>query len=221
MERTAPWKLAKEDPENRLGTVLHSVVELLRIATGLLAPVMPGKMRTIRTALGIAGGPADSAPLDEWGTSAAGAKIKDAGPVFPRIDAKKPADSAEPPKQKEKKKMEKSGKEETGLISIDEFFKAKLKTAKVLEAEKVEGADRLLKLKIDLGDERRQIVAGIAQFRSPEEMTGKTIVVVSNLKPAKIRGIESNGMLLAAKRPDGELAIVTLDDDTPPGCSVG
>jgi methionyl-tRNA synthetase len=221
MERTAPWKLAKEDPENRLGTVLHSVVELLRIATGLLAPVMPGKMKTIRTALGIAGGPADSAPLDEWGTSAAGAKIKDAGPVFPRIDTKKTADSAKPAKQKEKKKMEKSEKEETGLISIDEFFKAKLKTAKVLEAEKVEGADRLLKLKIDLGDERRQIVAGIAQFRSPEEMTGKTIVVVSNLKPAKIRGIESNGMLLAAKKPDGALAIVTLDDDTPPGCSVG
>jgi len=123
-------------------------------------------------------------------------------------------------KQKEKKKMEKSEKEETGLISIDEFFKAKLKTAKVLEAEKVEGADRLLKLKIDLGDERRQIVAGIAQFRSPEEMTGKTIVVVSNLKPAKIRGIESNGMLLAAKTSD-RLELITVDGEIGTGAEVG
>jgi methionyl-tRNA synthetase len=213
--------LAKNDPEKRLGTVLHSIVELLRITSGLLSPVMPGKMKAIKTALGLLGGPAENAPLDEWGTSAVGAEIRATEPVFPRIDTKKSPEKAKQQKQKEKNKMEENKNEETGLIAIDEFFKAKLKTAKILEAEKVEGADRLLKLQIDIGNEKRQIVAGIAAFYSPENLIGKNIVVVSNLKPAKIRGVESNGMLLAAKTPDGELRLATLDGDIPPGSSVG
>ena len=110
--------------------------------------------------------------------------------------------------------------EGVALIGVDDFFKAKLKTAKVLEAEKVPKADKLLRLQIDLGAERRQIVAGIALFYKPEEVVGKTIVVVSNLKPAMIRGLESNGMLLAAK-DDKQLRLITVDGDLPPGLSVG
>jgi len=106
------------------------------------------------------------------------------------------------------------------MISIDEFFKSELKTAKVMAAEKVEGADKLLKLQIEIGDEQRQIVAGVAECYAPEEMVGKTIVVVCNLSPAKIRGIESNGMLLAAK-DNGTFRLITVDDDCPSGCPVG
>ena len=95
-----------------------------------------------------------------------------------------------------------------GLVTIDQFFQTKLKTAKVLTAEKVEGADKLLKLQIEVGNETRQLVAGVAPFYSPEAIIGKTIIIVANLKPAKIRGIESQGMLLAAK--DGKnLKLVT------------
>ena len=106
------------------------------------------------------------------------------------------------------------------MVSIDEFFKTKLKTAKVLAAEKVEGADKLLKLQIEVGSETRQLVAGVAQFYTPQEITGKTIVIVSNLKPAKIRGIESQGMLLAAKN-GSNLKLVTVDGEMPSGVDIG
>ena len=106
------------------------------------------------------------------------------------------------------------------LISIDDFFKTQLKTAKILEAEKIEGADKLLKLKIEVGSEIRPLVAGIALYYKPEELIGKTIVIVANLKPAKIRGVESCGMLLAAKNGD-TLKLVTTDGEMPSGVSIG
>jgi len=100
--------------------------------------------------------------------------------------------------------------DENNLISIEDFAKLDLRVAKVLEAEKVEGADKLLKLKLELGSEVRQVVSGIAKYYSPEELVGKFVVLVANLKPVKIRGIESQGMILAASN-DKELALVTLD----------
>ena len=106
------------------------------------------------------------------------------------------------------------------VISIDDFFKTQLKTAKILEAEKIEGADKLLKLKIEVGSEIRPLVAGIALYYKPEELIGKTIVIVANLKPAKIRGVESCGMLLAAKNGD-TLKLITTDGEMPSGVSIG
>ena len=106
------------------------------------------------------------------------------------------------------------------LVTIDDFFKTQLKTAKVLEAEKVEGADKLLKLKIQVGEETRQLVAGIALYYKPEEIIGKNIVIVANLVPAKIRGIESQGMLLAAKIGK-DLKLITTDGEIASGASVG
>jgi methionyl-tRNA synthetase len=124
-------------------------------------------------------------------------------------------------KQEQVKAPEKAVSEtDEGIITIDEFFRTELKTARVLEAEKVEGADKLLKLQIEVGGEKRQLVAGVAEFYSPEEMIGRTIVVVANLKPAKIRGIESQGMLLAAKKGK-ELKLVTVDGEIDSGASVG
>ena len=106
------------------------------------------------------------------------------------------------------------------LIEIGDFAKVKLKTAKVLTAERVEGADKLLKLSIEVGAETRPLVAGVAQYYTPEEMVGKTIVIVANLKPAVIRGVESAGMLLAAKAGK-QLKLVTVDGDIPSGASIG
>ncbi len=105
-------------------------------------------------------------------------------------------------------------------ISIDDFAKVELKTAEVLEVEKVEGADKLLKLQIKIGEENRQIVAGIAEHYSPEELVGKKIVVVANLKPAVIRGVESNGMLLAVSTKDSVILVTPEDTDVPSGLRI-
>jgi methionyl-tRNA synthetase len=106
------------------------------------------------------------------------------------------------------------------VISIEQFFQSQLRTAIIAEAEKVEGAAKLLKLKIDVGGEQRQIVAGIAEHYQPEDLIGRTIVVVANLKPATIRGVESNGMLLAATK-GGTLRLVTTDGPIDAGAEVG
>ena len=142
----------------------------------------------------------------------AGTAISVEKPVFPRFDTKVTAG----PKIKEKKK---EADDSAGLLDISEFSRFELRVAEVTEAVKVEGADRLLKLQIDLGGEKRQIVAGVAQQYDPEQITGMKIIVVTNLKPAVIRGVESNGMLLAARKGK-KLVLLTPDSDLPAGAKV-
>ena len=215
MEKTAPWKLAKEKNTDRLNTVLYTAAESLRIISGLLYPVMPGKMCEIRKAIGLPETGIEIFELKTWGKLSPGLKVSDIGSLFPRIEVDK-TDTAKPAKSAETVAV---AAEE--MIAIDDFGKIKLKTAKVLEAEKVEGADKLLRLQIEVGGQKRQLVAGIAQFYKPEEVVGRTIVIVANLKPAKIRGIESCGMLLSAK--DGKtLKLIAVDGgEFPSGSSVG
>ncbi len=107
-----------------------------------------------------------------------------------------------------------------GLIGIEDFAKVKLRTAKVLAAEPVKGSNKLLRLEVDLGDEKRQIVAGIGKSYSPEELIGKAVVIVANLKPAKLMGVESNGMLLAATDAEGMLSVLTTATGIKPGASI-
>jgi methionyl-tRNA synthetase len=213
-EISAPWKLAKEGNQERLATILYSGAEALRILSGLLYPVMPEKMRELRSALGITNEQISLEELREWGVLAPDSEVTDTPPLFPRIEKGEASD------KKTESVRPVDIAIEQNLISIDDFASVKLRTARVVEAEKIKGADKLLKLQIEIGGEKRQIVAGIALFYSPEEIVGKTIVVVSNLKPAKIRGIESNGMLLAAKA-DGKLKLITVDGDMPSGADVG
>jgi methionyl-tRNA synthetase len=224
LEKCTPWTLAKNGETERLNSVLHNAADALCRVAVLLAPVMPEKMAELLAVLG-----ADKAnikgiaDLKEF-KSVAGLTMKEASPLFPRIiveeeDTKKPEPKAEK-KVKAEKVQEKKEEIPAGVVTIDEFFKTQLKTAKVLTAEKVEGAEKLLKLSIEVGSETRQLVAGVAQFYTPEEIVGKTIVIVANLKPAKIRGIESQGMLLAAK-DGGNLKLVTIDGDMPSGVSIG
>ena len=142
-------------------------------------------------------------------------KIPSRAKSFRKSEEKKPE------KKPEAKKTETVAVAGDQIVTIDEFFRTQLKTAKILEAEKVEGADKLLKLKIEVGSEQRTLVAGIAKAYMPEQVVGRTIVIVANLKPAKIRGIESQGMLLAAKSGD-TLRLISVDGgDFPSGSSVG
>ena len=196
IETKAPWKLAKEEPEIA-GKVLFTAAEALRVSAILLSPIMPNRTQTVLETLG-----ATESGLD-WGGLTSGIEIKPHDPLFPRINIKKLENSVENHGKKE---------ELENVITFDEFQNVELKTAKILKAEKVDGADKLLKLQIKVGDEQRQIVSGIAQFYPPEELVEKMIVVVTNLKPATIFGIESNGMLLAAKNGK-TLTLMTIDSE--------
>jgi len=196
METMAPWKLAKSD-KDAAGKVLFTAAEALRISAVLLAPVMPNRTQIVLETFNAAGSSL------EWGGLTPGKSLKKHDVLFPRIDVKKP----EKPSQSNGKKTEPNN-----VITFDEFQNVELKTAKVLEAEKVEGADKLLKLQIEVGDEKRQIISGIAQHYSTENLIGKMIVVVTNLKPATIFGLESYGMLLAAKKGK-DLTLITIDDE--------
>jgi len=132
---------------------------------------------------------------------------------------KKADKKAEKAQKKEEKKAEEPAGD--GMISIDDFAKVQLKLAKVLAAEKVEKSDKLLKLRLKVGDSERTVVSGIAKHYTPEDMVGKTVVIVANLKPAKLRGIMSEGMILCAENAEGALGLVTVNGDFPDGCEIG
>ncbi|OPZ27485.1 MAG: Methionine--tRNA ligase [Lentisphaerae bacterium ADurb.BinA184] len=219
-DRMAPWQMVKAGDTAGLQRVLYSAAECLRIVSGLLFPIMPSKMTELRRALGLTETAARPrvADLATWGGLPAGTRLQDPGSLFPRIEAvaekggavvAEPAAPAAP-----------APAPAVNVVTIEEFGKVALRTARVLAAEAVPKATKLLRLEIELGGETRQIVAGIAQFYKPEQLVGRTIVVVANLKPAVIRGLESNGMLLAAKSGD-TLRLVTPDGDVPSGSSVG
>ncbi|MCK5834446.1 MAG: methionine--tRNA ligase subunit beta, partial [Lentisphaeria bacterium] len=218
MESKAPWVLAKEGKVEELALVLYSAAESLRLISGLLSPVMPEKMAEMRGALGIdaLAETIDIETLEVWGQLEAGRQLNPISALFKRIDVKEALGDLAlmPPKKKKAKNV-------IELIDIEDFAKVSLKTAKVISAEPVEGASKLLKLQVEVGQEKRQVIAGIADFYQPEALIGKLVVLVSNLKPAEIRGVESNGMLLAAKKKK-KLALITIDaEDFPTGVSVG
>ena len=218
LQEVAPWKLAKESGnEEKVATCLYTAAECLRVCAALLYPVMPEKMAVLRQALGMQESTPQLDKLASFGVLRSGSSTHQPESLFPRIDLKKqPAQKEKNPPKKEKK-SEKPLPE--GLISFEQVMRVQLRTARIVEAEKIEGADKLLKLQVDLGSEKRQLVAGIALHYTPEELIGKTIVVVANLKPAKLRGVKSEGMLLAASKAD-VLRLVTVDGDVPLGAAV-
>jgi len=145
----------------------------------------------------------------KWKAEIKDVETKKIEQIFPRIEVTK--------EDKQEQKNRENKMEE--LITIDDFFKIKLKVGKVIEAERVKGSEKLIKLIVDIG-ERRQIVAGIGKSYCPEELLGKSIIVVSNLKPAKLMGLESQGMLLAATSSDGTISILTVDREVTPGSGI-
>ncbi|MFI5359044.1 MAG: methionine--tRNA ligase [Halanaerobiales bacterium] len=223
IDQTTPWLLAKEeDKKERLGTVLYNLVEALRIIAGTLKPFMVETPYLMGEQLGIEEliRETEWEDLKEWGKVKAGVKVRKADPIFPRIDLEEYFEKVEKRKEKEMAIEKEDKKEEKELISFEEFSKVDIRVAEVLEAERIEGSDKLLKLQVDLGTEKRQLVAGIARHYQAEELVGKKILMVANLKPAKIFGVESNGMILAASNDKGELTITTVAKDISNGSRV-
>lgn len=217
IDETMPWVLAKDESTMpRLARVLYNLCESIRIFSVLIRPFMPQTSEEILKQLGIDERLASWESINKWGAYPIGVTVKRGDALFPRLDVEKELEALEV--KKDSPKIEEP-KKETELISIDEFAKVDLKVAKVLSAEKVEGADKLLKLELDLGYEKRTVVSGIAKHYSPSEMVGKSVILVANLKPAKLRGIESQGMILAAS--EGErLVLVGPYDDMSVGAEV-
>ena len=202
IDETAPWALAKDPAKRaRLDAVMYNLSEVLRIVAILISPFMPLTAPKIWTQLGIADNLHDMRLTDaqQWGRSVSGTVVTKPEPIFPRIEEDKEEEAAPVPAETVAKPapVAPSAPVEGGEISIDEFAKMDLRVASVVACEKVKGADKLLLLTVDLGYEQRTVVSGIAQHYTPEELVGKSVVLVANLKPAKIRGIESRGMVLA------------------------
>ena len=217
LEVKQPWVLAKQTDKGPLQTVLYSVCETLRIVSSLLAPVMPDKMRELRLALGLLETESALGDPAVWGQTRAGINVGEMTPLFPRITVnKEEKNQSAKPTPALPQATPPAG---VTLLEYADFAKIHLRTATILEAAKVDGADKLLCLQVQCGEEKRQIVAGIALHYKPEELVGKTVVVVANLKPAKIRGVESQGMLLAASG-DNQLRLITVDGTLPSGAIV-
>ena len=227
IEAQQPWTQARAADQGPLHTTLYAAAEALRVCAGLLMPVMPGKMTELRAALGMEN-PMTVNPeeLSKPEVLPPGAQVAAPGALFPRIEAQPAETDAKPaaPVAGEAKAGPKAPAPGTlghpeGIISYEDFAKVQLRTAKIMTAEPVENAVKLLKLTVLMGEERRQIVAGIALYYKPEELLGKTVIVVSNLAPIKLRGVESQGMLLAASKGE-RLRLVTVDGDLSSGAVV-
>lgn len=221
IDETTPWILAKdEEKKERLGTVLYNLIETLRFVSVLVGPFLPDTATAIEKQI--------NSDVLSWnslsafdGTSA-GTKVVKGSVIFPRIDVEAKLKEFEELKAANSKEEEKREiipiKEE---ITIDDFDKIDLRVVKVLECEQVPKAKKLLKLKVDLGGEERQVISGIAQFYKPEELVGKYVVLVANLKPVKLRGELSQGMILAASTDDdSKLFTVSIPGELPTGSKV-
>ena len=212
IDETMPWVLARDEASKpRLAAVMYNLAESLRITSILIQPFMPETPEKIWQQLGISQKDVLSwESAGEWGGYPVGAYVCKGEVIFPRIDIKKELEELEALPGKTAEKPVEVKTVEPELISIEDFAKIDLRVAKVIEASGVEGSDKLLKLKLELGNETRQVVSGIAKHYEPDTLVGKYVILVANLKPVKLKGIESQGMILAAS-DDKELVLATLD----------
>lgn len=221
IDETAPWILAKDPAQaERLQAVMYNLAEALRIIAILIAPFVPVTAPKIYEQLGL-GKPESFFMADAvWGKLATGTKVQKGEPLFPRIEVTEAGETVIAATKKtaakaikaealkaEAKKEAKPAAAAAGEITIDDFAKIDLRVATVVAAERVPKTDKLIKLQVKIGDEERTIVSGIAQHYEPEALIGKNVIVIANLKPAKLRGIESRGMVLAASDGEGNLVL--------------
>lgn len=232
IDETAPWVLAKDESKRtRLATVMYNLLESIRISTTLLSAFMPSTMPKVWEQIGLSqdqvtyenAGKLNVLPLD--------VTVKRGEIIFPRIDAdkeieelneliKKQAEEAQAKLSASEKKTEEPEKIELAPeITIDDFAKIEIRVAKVISCEKVKKSDKLLCLQLDDGMGGRQVVSGIAQYYTPEELVGRKIQLIANLKPVKLRGVESFGMICAADSPDG-IKVIFVDDSIPVGSKI-
>ena len=250
IDETMPWALAKDESKKaRLAAVLSNLAESIRIVSVLIQPFMPQTPAKIWSQLKISENLTSWESAGKVGLYAQYEPLSTGEIIFPRIDlakelealaalqgtpgdkaSEKTPDKAEskegkaPQKEKAPSEADASAEEKSAgkeLISIDDFAKLDLRVIQVLEAERVPKSDKLLKLKVKLGEEERQVVSGIAQYYAPEALVGKTLILVANLKPVKLKGVESQGMILAASdKASGKLTLVTVEGEIPSGTQV-
>ncbi len=221
IDETTPWILAKEN-EERLNTVLYNLGESIRIIALTLNPFMERTSNEILSQLGLSKN-INWEDAKIWGKIEAGTKVKKGELLFPRLEIDKELEKLEEANQKlveerSKKKVEEE-KEKEEFITIDDFAKIQFKVAEIVEAKDHPKADKLLILQLKVGEEQRQVVSGIKEYYSPEDLVGKKVVIVANLKPIKLRGEESNGMILAAEK-DGKLTLVSTLEDIESGAII-
>ncbi|ABW20193.1 methionine--tRNA ligase [Alkaliphilus oremlandii] len=229
IDETAPWVLAKDEAnKERLNTVLYNLAEAIRIISVLIKPFMESTTNKIWSQVGITEDQGtDWESTGTFGKLKAGTAVKKGEALFPRLELEKEMEALENINAAYLEKIsgaQESKEEEIVItakeqITIDDFDKVELRAAKVLEAEKHPKADKLLVLQLQVGNEKRQVVSGIAAHYKPEDLVGKTVILVANLKPVKLRGIESHGMILAAST-DEKLVLGTVDSDIPSGASI-
>jgi methionyl-tRNA synthetase len=227
VDSTQPWKLAKQDDKTRLEQVCYTVLETLRWLSIMLFPVMPSKCNELRAQIGLdALLPTQRLDLwpSAWGGLRPGTQTQPAKPLFPRFDESQERSILErlgvEPTRSKKKKVTATKEPERGksdLIEIDDFAKVDLRVALIKGAERLQKSKKLIRLLVDAGEpELRQIVAGISEHYAPEDLIGKRVVIVANLKPRKLMGLESRGMLLAASDERG-LFLLGVDGEVEPG----
>ena len=225
IDETTPWKLGKEESErDRLARVMYNLCECLRIISILISPFMPSTAQKIRIQIGAKEEDCTWELANKWGVLPQELKTQKGDVLFPRIDVKKEIEElnkmVEESMQAAVKKKEEKAENVTTLIDIEDFAKVKLIVAKITECEPVKKSKKLLKLKVDDGQGGRTVVSGISQHYIPEELIGKSIILVSNLKPAKLCGVESNGMILAATCPENKVKVLFADDEIPAGSEI-
>jgi methionyl-tRNA synthetase len=226
IDTNSPWNLIKSKiGKQRLATVMYNTAECIRSISILIYPFMPKSAETIMEQLGIETSIEEQGleSLKTWGGIKSGGKIHPGLQLFPRIadeDAEKILNSVESTNDKGQKQS--SSTEIEGIcdqVLIDDFMKIDLRTGKIIEAEKIKKSKKLLKLKVDIGTEVRQVVAGIAECYEPDQLINRTIILVANLKPVKLMGIESQGMLLAANN-NGQVVLAGFDPKPSQGIRV-
>ncbi|WP_422851257.1 methionine--tRNA ligase [Bacillus pseudomycoides] len=223
IDETQPWVLAKDENDlDKLASVMAHLAEMLRQMGIMLMPFLTATPSKIFTQLGLTDEAYQSwDSLSTIGCIPASTKVVKGQPIFPRLEVEveveyiKEQMKGSAPKVEEKKEEEPKAEE----ITIDDFFKVELRVAEVIEAEPVKKADKLLKIQLDLGTEKRQVVSGIAKFYTPEELKGKKVICVTNLKPVKLRGELSQGMILAGEE-NGVLSLATIDQNLPNGTKI-
>jgi len=222
IDETTPWILARDEKNRpRLAQVLFNLAESIRIVSILIQPFMPDTPQKIWEQFGITEEIRTWESAKTWGLYKSAGAVEEGEPLFPRIDLEKEMAELERMNNNTAKSAE-NLKDIPGILPqvlIDDFAKLDLRVAKVISCEKVKKSEKLLKLELDIGIETRQVVSGIAKYYKPEDLIGKKVVIIANLKPAKLMGIESQGMILAASNED-KLVLVTVDGDIPAGSKI-
>src|SRR5699024_8560170 len=220
IDETEPWILAREEEKrNRLGNVMAHLVESIRISAVMLQPFLTEAPKEIFKQLGIT-----DQSLQEWdsiyhlGNIEEGTKIEKGKPIFPRLEMKEEIEKIK--KMMTSNAVETKKEEQKEEVIYDDFIKLDFRVSEIVKAEKMKNADKLLKLQVDIGYEKRQIISGIAEYYRPEDLVGKKVICITNLKPVKLRGEMSEGMILSGEDNKGNLSLATVENSLPNGSVV-